>query len=294
MDTITHTLFGLTTYGAVNKERLPKGSKKALLFAAVVGSQIPDIDVVMNLTEVGRINEQMWHRGLTHSIFFVPIWSGLIYLLCALFWKVKDVLFIKLAFINILIHIFSDSLNTWGTGLLEPISPIRVSFGTLSIIDFMIWFIIITGFLLTKLKKSIKAYKVYRYVWLVIGLHVLIQGIQGYYFYQQASLNSEKVALRSEFIPWNFSIITKTNDNVELVSANLWSGIKTEQVLISNEDADLTPLFQRNPKAEVLMAWSPFVVIVDDEQKLGLYDPRFYENGKSFLYEYVSKDDLLK
>jgi inner membrane protein len=31
------------------------------------------------------------------------------------------------------------------------------------------------------------------------------------------------------------------------------------------------------------------LVVVDDEQRLGIYDPRFYDNGKSFLYEYMGK-----
>jgi inner membrane protein len=62
MDTLTHTLFGLTTYGAVNKEKMNKETKKAVFFTTLVGSQIPDIDVISRLWD----NEgmyQMWHRG---------------------------------------------------------------------------------------------------------------------------------------------------------------------------------------------------------------------------------------
>lgn len=116
MDTVTHTLFGLTTYGAVKKENLTKPLKHALLFTALVGSQIPDIDVVLNLTEVGRINEQLWHRGLTHSILLVPFWAGLIYWIATLIWKIRDRRIFYLAFLNVTIHDVSDCLNTWGTG----------------------------------------------------------------------------------------------------------------------------------------------------------------------------------
>jgi inner membrane protein len=61
------------------------------------------------------------------------------------------------------------------------------------------------------------------------------------------------------------------------------------ETLVSQEQADLEPLFARNPAARTLMEWSPFVVIVDDGQRLGVYDPRFYRNGESFLFEYLEK-----
>lgn len=40
MDTITHTLFGLSLYGAVDKQRMDKNSRKAYLLTAVGASQI--------------------------------------------------------------------------------------------------------------------------------------------------------------------------------------------------------------------------------------------------------------
>ena len=54
MDTITHTLIGLTINGSVKKENLPLNLKKSIFFATLAGSQIPDIDIVLQLTERGR------------------------------------------------------------------------------------------------------------------------------------------------------------------------------------------------------------------------------------------------
>jgi inner membrane protein len=54
MDTITHTLFGLTLYGAIDKRTIQPNLKKSLFAAALVGSQIPDIDVISSLTETGK------------------------------------------------------------------------------------------------------------------------------------------------------------------------------------------------------------------------------------------------
>ncbi|SNS40315.1 hypothetical protein SAMN05446037_100999 [Anaerovirgula multivorans] len=30
-----------------------------------------------------------------------------------------------------------------------------------------------------------------------------------------------------------------------------------------------------------------FVVVVEDDKRLGIYDPRFYRNGESFLFQYI-------
>lgn len=81
MDSVTHTLFGLTIFGATNKENMSKEVKKSAFVAAVAGSLIPDIDVISQLWDTEGMY-QMWHRGVTHSIFMVPVWALLIWLFC--------------------------------------------------------------------------------------------------------------------------------------------------------------------------------------------------------------------
>lgn len=70
---------------------------------------------------------------------------------------------------------------------------------------------------------------------------------------------------------------------------NLFQEPKEQYVLSSSEDADLAYLFSEHPAAKTLYEWSPFVVIVDDGERLGVYDPRFYQDGQSFLYEYIER-----
>jgi len=120
-------------------------------------------------------------------------------------------------------------------------------------------------------------------------IKVAIQSVQGQIIRNEAKLSYEKAAISAGFIPWNFSVIGKNDDVVEIYSKTVWGDKKNLQTLYSKEKADLTPLFLGNPKAEVLSEWSPFVVIEEDEDRLGIYDPRFYTNGSSFLYEYIEK-----
>ncbi|OIJ21550.1 hydrolase [Anaerobacillus alkalidiazotrophicus] len=289
MDTITHTLFGLTLYGAVDKRKFSKEKKRALLFTTVVGSQIPDIDVISRLWDTEG-QYQMWHRGITHSIFLVPVWAIVLTLLCYLFWRVKDRRIFLMGALSVFIHNTSDLFNAWGTGYFEPISNARITFGTIPIVDFVIWIIILLGFILAK-KVNFQSFKVYRIVWMAILIHVALQTGQGYIIYQQTNEHYEQQALSASFIPWNFTLIGKNESQVEISKVNLWSEKAIEVVLYSHDQADLNDLFSQKPEAKTLYKWSPFVVIVDEDDKLGIYDPRFYRNGQSFLFEYVERNE---
>ncbi|WP_100407339.1 metal-dependent hydrolase [Bacillus solitudinis] len=288
MDTITHTLLGLTTYGAIKKENIDAHTKRALLFSAVVGSQIPDIDIVANLSETGRIMGQMWHRGLTHSLFLTPIWAIIIYGLAILIWKRKDAIIFHLAWLNVLIHDGTDALNTWGTGLLEPFSTARITLGFISIVDFIIWGIILIGFLLIKLRKNLLRYQVWRGVWIVILMHIGLQSLQGAIIQYQFDEKFEQVELSADFIPGHFSVIAKSEESISIYEKTVWSKGKLVETLYSAKNADLERLFEENPRAAVLNEWSPFVVVVANEETIGIYDPRFYSNGSSFLTESIT------
>ncbi|KAF0824877.1 hydrolase [Cytobacillus firmus] len=288
MDTITHTLFGLSLYGAVDKTDMDKNSRRAYLLTAVGASQIPDIDVISRLWDTEGLY-QMWHRGITHSVFLTPLWALLFLLLSFLLFRVKDKKLFLLGWLAVFIHNTSDLFNAWGTGYLEPFSALRVTFGTIPIVDLVFWAIIGTAFFFTKRNKSKSPYY-FKMAWAFMLLHVVIQSAQGYLIYKQYDDHYEQVALSAEFIPWTYSVITKKDGEVTIFHDNLFTEKKTRYVLQSEETADLDKLFSQSPEAKTLYEWSPFVVLVDDDERLGLYDPRFYRNGQSFLFEYIEKN----
>lgn len=289
MDTITHTLMGLTLNGTIDKKELSKNLRNSLFFASICGSNIPDLDFLYQFTEKGRIMYQMWHRGLSHSLIMAPFWALLIYFVSMFIWKVKDKKIYIIAFLSVLTHIFFDSLNSWGTGLYEPFSLRRVSFGVISIVDFIILLIMLGGFILTKLKPKTPRHKVYQYVWLIIFFHVFSQFIQGQIILNEVKNSYDQYTLTADFIPGSFTVIGKKGEMVEIYQKSLWKGEKKIATLYSKENIDLEPLFKQNPKAKVLYDWAPFVVVVEEENRIGIYDPRFYRDGKSFLFEYIEK-----
>lgn len=288
MDTITHTLFGLSLYGAVDKRDMDKNTKRAYLLTAVGASQIPDIDVISRLWDTEGLY-QMWHRGITHSVFLTPVWALLFFLLSFLLFKVKDKKLFLLGWIAVFIHNTSDLFNAWGTGYLEPFSNMRITFGTIPIVDLVIWIIMGTAFIYSR-RNKLKSPYYFRMAWAFLLVHVIIQSTQGFIIYKQYDGQYDQVALSADFIPWTFSVITKKDDEVIIFNDNLFKKEETQYVLQSRETADLDKLFSQRPEARTLYEWSPFVVLVDDDERLGLYDPRFYRNGQSFLFEYIEKN----
>lgn len=287
MDTITHTLFGLTLYGAVDKKEMDTNHKRAYLLTAVGASLIPDIDVVSQLWDTAGMY-QMWHRGITHSIFLTPLWAALLFLVCAVIFKVKDKKLFFLGWLAVVIHDTSDLFNAWGTGYLEPFLDTRITFGTIPIVDVVFWIIMGTAFILSR-KNKLKSPYYFKMAWVLMCLHLIIQSVQGLIIYNQYEEAYSEVALSAGFIPWTYSVIAKQEETVTIFQDNLFQEPKEQYVLSSSEDADLAYLFSEHPEAKTLYEWSPFVVIVDDGERLGVYDPRFYQDGQSFLYEYIER-----
>src|SRR5690606_2304244 len=104
--------------------------KKSLFVLTVGGSTIPDIDTVTQWFDHSGMY-QMWHRGITHSLFFIPVWATLLVGLCYLLWRTKDWRLWWIAFVSVGLHVLVDLSNSWGTGILEPFSQGRYSIGTL-------------------------------------------------------------------------------------------------------------------------------------------------------------------
>jgi inner membrane protein len=289
MDTITHTMFGFALYGTAKTVDMPKNERRALFFAVLAGSQIPDIDVISALWDTNG-QYQMWHRGITHSIFLAPFWALILSYLFGLIFKTRLRILYPLTLLAVVIHCTADIFNAWGTGYLEPFSQMRLTFGTISIVDLVFWALMLAGFLYARFgPRKWPAHIIYRAVWLFIVLQVLSQSVQGYILYQQHRAQYEQLTLVADFIPFQFTVVGKNGDLIELRYGNVFRGTTLQTTLRSNEQANKQLLFDKNPRARTLVQWSPFVVFVEDQQRIAVYDPRFYRNGSSFLIEQYDK-----
>lgn len=133
MDSLTHIVLGACIGEAIAGRYM---DKRALFYGALAQS-VPDIDFVAAFFLHGAENV-VAHRGLTHSILF-----GLAATLF-LTWLVKSVIhktplpyknvFFLFA-INIFTHLFIDTFNAYGVGLLMPFSDYRYTFHVLFVAD---------------------------------------------------------------------------------------------------------------------------------------------------------------
>lgn len=133
MDSITQASLGAAVAHAAWHK--PLGSK-AFLWGAFFGT-LPDLDIVF-FPFLDDVQQLYWHRGESHSIFFVLTGGAL---LGALLWRVrwKTKISPQRAMAGMVLimatHVLIDYFNIYGTQLLAPFSRFGFSLGNLFIID---------------------------------------------------------------------------------------------------------------------------------------------------------------
>ena len=133
MDSITHIALGACIGEAAFSKRI---GKKALLLGAVAQS-LPDIDVVASLW-LPPVENLLFHRGFTHSLFFGVLSAIPLALAARRIFHLQILSVTKLSIffcLQIWLHALLDTCNAYGTGLFEPFSSERFSFHLLFVAD---------------------------------------------------------------------------------------------------------------------------------------------------------------
>jgi inner membrane protein len=161
MDSITHIALGAVIGEVVAGKKL---GRKALIIGAAAQS-LPDIDFTLGFFHT-PVEDLLVHRGITHSFLFgILVTVALAYAMKK--WsRDKDPLTLKhwIIFLGIemLMHLFLDSMNSYGTGLFEPFSNERFSFNVIFVADplFTIWSLLAMIALCFKRLKETKRIRV--------------------------------------------------------------------------------------------------------------------------------------
>jgi len=128
VDPITHAISGAALARAFPKSPLP--AKQLCLITLL--AMAPDSDIVLRLFSDSVYLQH--HRGLTHSLLMLPLWSWLIYSLSSGQVKQNPVM-PRLIGLALLLHILLDVITTYGTMIFAPVSDQRVSVDLIFIID---------------------------------------------------------------------------------------------------------------------------------------------------------------
>ncbi len=137
MDPISHVASGAIL--ALSLTHKPQ-TRYFVPLAAMVAA-FPDIDVIFSPAPIDFL---LLHRGITHSIFAIPIMAPLIALLLSPYWRAKTAgawsytktcIFVGLL---LLLHIWLDIVTTYGTMIFLPFSDYRVRLSGIFILDFLL------------------------------------------------------------------------------------------------------------------------------------------------------------
>lgn len=150
MDNLTHTLTGLMLSRAGLGARIPLGS--ALL---MVASSAPDIDIAM--AAFGSHVYLDHHRGVTHSLGASPVLAALCVGLFG-YWKRSGFPWLRAwigAWAAVLAHLMWDWTNIYGVRLLMPFSDVWLRLDWVSVVDPVVWAVLIVGALWPLLGKLV-------------------------------------------------------------------------------------------------------------------------------------------
>jgi len=135
MDSVTHIAAGLLTAQALRPAIKRSGATAGgLTLLGIAAANLPDLDSVAGW--FGPESYLLHHRGITHSIFALPLLALL------LAWTARRLgagLGLRQGFLAaslaLATHLFLDAMTAFGTQLFAPFSDMRVSFEGVFIVD---------------------------------------------------------------------------------------------------------------------------------------------------------------
>ncbi len=132
MDSLSQILLGASTAAVVAP---PGYRRRALLIGAVLGT-LPDLDVLIDYGDA--VSNMTYHRGFSHSLFFLAGLSAALW--CLLVWRWKAAReqrwrWLAMLALPLLTHPLLDSFTVYGTQLFWPLATPPVMGGNLFIID---------------------------------------------------------------------------------------------------------------------------------------------------------------
>ncbi|WP_176551082.1 metal-dependent hydrolase [Bacillus sp. AFS040349] len=138
MDTSTHIIMGFGLAGLAYIDPAVAGSPElaqAIMIGTVIGSNSPDFDYGIKLLKGNGMYIEH-HRGASHSIPALFIWTVLISCITFLFFK--DVSFYPLlywTFLAVILHVGFDILNAYGTQAARPLTKKWLSLNFVPLFD---------------------------------------------------------------------------------------------------------------------------------------------------------------
>ena len=205
MDSLTHIALGACIGEVFFGKQI---GKKAMIWGALAQS-LPDIDFIAGFW-MPVAEELLAHRGFTHSFLFIFLATPALAFAADRIHRPHEIMFRRFLLFfaaEMLVHIFLDGFNNYGTGWFEPFSHARFSFNAVYVADplFSIWPAIATV-VLAIIPNSNKK----RSFWIRFGLIPPAMYLLLSVFNKLVINNEVKKIVKAQKIPMNNYFITPT------------------------------------------------------------------------------------
>lgn len=302
MDTGTHIVMGVALGGLATLDPVVSSDPalfNAVLVGAIVGSHAPDFDTVLKLKNNATYIRH--HRGLTHSIPAILIWGILIAGIIHLF--VPQVNFLHLwawTFLAVVIHVFVDIFNAYGTQAYRPFTNKWIAHGFINTFDPYIFLLHVVGIISWMLGANPG------YTWLIIYTVIVL------YYIKRYIDKKEIVKKINDYIPeteqvatsptikqnyWRVAITTADKFYVGAVE-NGHIQIVDEYEKVPLPDSTIMELAKKDKNISAFLSFSPVyrweVTDYDDFTEVRFIDLRYRSKGYYPFVAVVQIDDNMR
>ncbi|OEH91391.1 metal-dependent hydrolase [Bacillus solimangrovi] len=150
MDTGTHLVIGVALGGLATLDPVAAShpaTLNSIMIGTIIGQQAPDFDTILKFKNNAKYIRN--HRGITHSMPAVLLWSLLITGVIYFFSPDANITHLwGWTLIAVILHVFVDIFNAYGTQALRPFTKKWVALGIINTFDPFIFFIHIAGFII--------------------------------------------------------------------------------------------------------------------------------------------------
>lgn len=203
---------------------LPVGRR---LLVGTFAAAFPDVD---NLSQaVSPIVYLEWHRGITHSLVLLPLWTLALAWLCSRLWR--DGLawraYAGVIALSIGIHIAGDWITSFGTMFMAPLSDRRYALSTTFIIDLVFTGIIVAGLLASLAWRRTRAPAIAGLV--ALAGYVAFQAVQRERAFEAGVAHARAIGLANARVdaqprplsPFHWLIVVEDGDRLESAQVSL-------------------------------------------------------------------------
>ncbi len=230
MDTLTHALSGALLARATAPDPAnARISTAARVGAGFLAAAFPDLDFL--LAYVSPAAYLTGHRGVTHSVFLLPLWAVLLAWIMAKIDRGKGAIvrdYLGVCALGVGAHIVGDLITSFGTMIYAPFSDARVAWSTTFIID--LWFsgIIVVGLLGSLAWRRSRAPAVIGLAALAgyVGFQAVLHSRAvdfGVEYARRAGFGAPKItAIPRPVSPFNWTVFVAEGDRYHHAHVNFW------------------------------------------------------------------------